>query len=106
MPRKAKSPPPDELPEIPPAVQQMDLTSPAQNDWDQGSWNYELAVARVEAIVEQIEAGDLELADLFDRFETAVAYLRQCEIFLKDKQQQMDLMVEILEGKTTANNPH
>lgn len=61
------------------------------------SWHYEAAVAEVEEIVAQIEGGELELAALFDRFETAVQRLRQCEAFLNQKQQQMDLLIETLD---------
>lgn len=60
------------------------------------SWNYEATVAKVEKIINQIESGELELADVFDEFSTAVAYLRQCEDFLAQKQQQMDLLIETL----------
>ncbi|KKJ01630.1 exodeoxyribonuclease VII [Prochlorothrix hollandica PCC 9006 = CALU 1027] len=59
-------------------------------------WNYEATVAEVEAIVAQIEGGELELADLFDRFELAVNRLRQCEAFLDAKQKQVDLLIETL----------
>lgn len=60
------------------------------------SWNYEATVAKVEKIISQIESGELELADVFEEFSTAVTYLRQCETFLAQKQQQMDLLIETL----------
>lgn len=60
------------------------------------SWNYETTVAQVETIIEQIEAGTLELAEVFDQFAIAVEQLRQCEKFLSTKQQQMDLLIETL----------
>lgn len=59
-------------------------------------WNYEATVAEVEAIIHQIEMGDLPLADLFDQFEIAVERLRQCETFLNRQQQQVDLLIETL----------
>lgn len=61
------------------------------------SWNYEATVAQVETIIKQIEAGELELVEVFDQFATAVKYLSQCEAFLQERQQQMDLLVETLE---------
>ncbi|MGQ4647143.1 exodeoxyribonuclease VII small subunit [Lyngbya aestuarii] len=64
--------------------------SPPQN------WNYEATVAQVENIIEQIEAGELELAEVFEQFSAAVEYLRQCEAFLNQRQQQMDLLIETL----------
>jgi exodeoxyribonuclease VII small subunit len=60
------------------------------------SWNYEATVKIVEAIVAQIEAGELELAEVFDQFSAAIAYLNQCESFLHERQQQMDLLIETL----------
>lgn len=62
----------------------------------ESDWNYEATVAKVETIINQIEAGELKLADVFEEFSTAVAYLRQCETFLAQKQQQMDLLIETL----------
>lgn len=59
-------------------------------------WNYEETVAEVETIIEQIEAGELALADVFDRYTTAVQYLKQCDVFLQERQQQMDLLIETL----------
>lgn len=62
----------------------------------QEDWNYEAAVARVEAIVTAIEAGELELEEVFEQFTAAVEYLRQCEDFLQQRQQQVDLLIETL----------
>jgi exodeoxyribonuclease VII small subunit len=61
------------------------------------NWTYEDAVAEVEAIVAQMEAGDLDLATVFSRFETAMGHLRRCKSFLYEKQQQVDLLLETLE---------
>lgn len=60
------------------------------------NWNYESIVAEVEAIIARIESGDLNLADVFDQFSTAIEYLRQCETFLSQRQQQMNLLIETL----------
>lgn len=62
----------------------------------QESWSYEAAVAKVETIIARIEAGESELEEVFEQFATAVEYLRQCENFLQERQQQMDLLVETL----------
>ena len=59
-------------------------------------WNYEATVVEVEAILAKIEGGQLELADVFEKFATAVAYLRQCDTFLGDRQKQVDLLIETL----------
>ena len=60
------------------------------------NWNYEATVAKVETIINQLESGQLELAEVFTEFSTAVEYLRECEAFLNQKQQQMTLLVETL----------
>ncbi|NES45813.1 exodeoxyribonuclease VII small subunit [Moorena sp. SIO2C4] len=60
------------------------------------TWNYEATVAKVETIIRKIETGELELADVFDQFSVAVQYLHQCEDFLDQRQQQMDLLIETL----------
>ncbi|MBD1865783.1 exodeoxyribonuclease VII small subunit [Oculatella sp. FACHB-28] len=60
------------------------------------SWSYEQTVAQIEAIITRIELGDLELADVFEQFATAVEHLRECEIFLSHQQRQMDVLVETL----------
>jgi len=62
----------------------------------QADWNYEAAVAEVESIIARIEAGELELEAVFDQFAEAVEYLRSCEIFLQERQQQVGLLIETL----------
>jgi len=59
-------------------------------------WNYEGKVVEIEGIIARIEAGELELAEVFDQFTQAVEYLRQCESFLQQRQQQVDLLIENL----------
>lgn len=67
----------------------------------QEGWNYEAAVAEVETIIARIEAGELELEEVFDQFTAAVDYLRQCETFLRSRQQQVALVIE-----TLKDDPH
>ncbi|MEH2078231.1 MAG: exodeoxyribonuclease VII small subunit [Nostoc sp.] len=50
----------------------------------------------MEGIIAGIEAGELELEEVFDQFAKAVEYLRQCESFLQQRQQQVDLLIETL----------
>ncbi len=59
-------------------------------------WNYEAKVAEIEGIIARIEAGELELEAVFEQFANAVEYLRQCESFLQQRQQQVDLLIETL----------
>lgn len=58
---------------------------------------YEAAVAQVETLIQQLEAGDLPLADIFSQFEQAVTTLQQCDSYLTEKRQQVELLIETLE---------
>lgn len=59
-------------------------------------WNYELTVARVEEILDAIEGGELDLAEVFDRFALGVDYLQQCDRFLTTQQERVELLLETL----------
>jgi exodeoxyribonuclease VII small subunit len=59
-------------------------------------WNYEVTVARVEEILTEIEGGDLELSSVFSQFEIAVNSLQQCENFLSQQREQVELLLENL----------
>ncbi|NHC36759.1 exodeoxyribonuclease VII small subunit [Scytonema millei] len=63
------------------------------------AWKYELAVAEVESIISRIEAGELELEEVFEQFTQAVEQLKQCEKFLHQRQQQVDLLIETLNNE-------
>jgi exodeoxyribonuclease VII small subunit len=73
----------------------ISISNPGTMTSEQG-WNYEKAVAEVENIIERIEAGELELEEVFEQFTLAAEYLRQCETFLQQRQQQVDLLIETL----------
>jgi exodeoxyribonuclease VII small subunit len=62
-------------------------------------WNYEITVARVEEILDAIEGGELDLAEVFDRFALGVDYLQQCDRFLTSQQERVELLLETL-GET------
>jgi exodeoxyribonuclease VII small subunit len=63
---------------------------------DSDEWQYETTVAQVESILHLIESGDMDLADVFEQFTVAIGHLQQCEQFLNDRQQQVDLLIETL----------
>jgi len=64
------------------------------------NWKYEAALAEVESIISRIEAGELELEEVFEQFTQAVQYLQQCESFLQQRQEQVDLLIETLNGES------
>lgn len=59
-------------------------------------WNYEAKVLEIEEIIARIEAGELGLEDVFTQFASAVESLRECEGFLQQRRQQVDLLIETL----------
>jgi exodeoxyribonuclease VII small subunit len=65
----------------------------------QDSWNYEQTVQEIEATIARIESGDLDLAQVFDQFGSAVQQLQSCETFLAERQRQMDLLIETLKDE-------
>jgi exodeoxyribonuclease VII small subunit len=64
-------------------------------------WKYEETVDRVEEILDAIEGGELELAEVFDRFAVGVDYLQQCDRFLAAQQERVELLLETL-GETDS----
>jgi exodeoxyribonuclease VII small subunit len=67
-----------------------------------GGWNYEVSVGEIETLINQIETGDLDLTEVFEKFSSAVERLQQCEAFLHERRQQMDLIIERL-GENSDN---
>lgn len=67
-----------------------------RKDAAMAGWSYEEKVREIEAIITRIEAGELNLAEVFEQFSTAVESLRECEGFLQQRQQQMNLLIETL----------
>ncbi len=66
-------------------------------------WNYESTVQAIEQIIDRIETGELELADIFDQFAIAVEQLHQCESFLNYHRQQVDLLIETLSDEAGSS---
>lgn len=82
---------------MPPKAKQ-NQTSPSETPGlPDSSWTYEAAVEQVEAIIAQLETGDLPLEAVFNQFGQAVVSLQQCEAYLSTKQEQVELLIETLE---------
>lgn len=62
-------------------------------------WQYERAIAEVEAIVTQIESGTLPLEAIFSQFAVAVEQLQACDRYLERGREQMELLVETLDDE-------
>ena len=59
-------------------------------------FDYEATVEQVEAIIAAIDSGTLPLEDVFEQFRCGVEQLRQCETFLGQGKEQMELVIETL----------
>lgn len=60
------------------------------------TWNYEVSVEKVEAIITELETGELPIAEIFQQFEQAVTELKKCDSFLQEKQKHAQLLIENL----------
>jgi exodeoxyribonuclease VII small subunit len=62
-------------------------------------WNYEETVDRIEAIIQQVESGQLPLEQVFEQFSVAVECLQECESFLARGKEKMNLSIELLDNQ-------
>lgn len=62
----------------------------------QASWNYEETVDKIETIIDKIENGELDLEEVFDQFTQATTYLKECDQFLNERQEKVELLIETL----------
>ncbi|MEM9138035.1 MAG: exodeoxyribonuclease VII small subunit [Cyanobacteria bacterium P01_F01_bin.42] len=62
----------------------------------QVDWRYEETVEKIEVIIDQIEHGELDLEQVFDRFTEATTYLKECDQFLNERQEKVELLIETL----------
>jgi exodeoxyribonuclease VII small subunit len=60
----------------------------------QGEPPFEASLARLEAIVEELESGELDLESSLARFEEGVALSRRCAGQLAEARQRIDVLVE------------
>ena len=63
--------------------------------------SFEAAVSELEAIVQEMESGNLPLEDALARYQRGVGLLRHCQTTLADAEQR----VRILEGDTLTDFP-
>ncbi|NJK62813.1 MAG: exodeoxyribonuclease VII small subunit [Synechococcaceae cyanobacterium SM2_3_1] len=70
------------------------------------NWRYESAIAEVETIIQRIESGELDLSEVIEQFQTAAHTLKQCDTFLTQKQNQVELIIEeISKPEIPASTP-
>ena len=66
------------------------MTKPAQNE----APNFESALLELEAIVNQMESGNLPLAQSIDAYKRGAALLQTCQKSLSDADQQVRILTE------------
>jgi exodeoxyribonuclease VII small subunit len=55
---------------------------------------FEAKLAELEQLVEQLESGELELADSLDRFKRGIELSKQCRSMLDEAQQTVDEIMQ------------
>lgn len=63
---------------------------------ESNDWSYEATVGTIEAVITELESGNLPLAEVLAQFEEAVGSLQRCEAYLSEKQQQVNVLIETL----------
>lgn len=56
--------------------------------------DFEHSLAELEALVSQMEQGDLSLEDALKAFEDGVQLTRQCQTILNDAEQKVQILVD------------
>jgi exodeoxyribonuclease VII small subunit len=66
--------------------------------------NFEGAMERLEAIVEQMESGKLPLEDLIVRYEEGMNLVKICQERLANAEQKIEIIARNSAGKTTVKD--
>ena len=61
---------------------------------DKKSYPFEESLAKLENLVEKMEAGDLSLEDSLKTFEEGIKLTRECQQALKQAEQKVNLLIE------------
>jgi exodeoxyribonuclease VII small subunit len=93
----ADRPTPDEK-QPAPAGSQLPARQPAKPVSTPATVRFEDAFARLEALVGEMERGELPLEQMLDRFEEGVRLVRHCNEFLSQAQLRVERYVEQKDG--------
>jgi len=63
------------------------------------SLNLEKALADLEALVEELESGDLPLEKAMKKFEEGIKLTRGCQAALKDAEQKVEILLKSAGGE-------
>ena len=67
----------------------------------QTNYPFEASLARLEALVEQMENGDLSLEDSLKTFEEGIKLTRGCQTALKEAEQRVESLLKRTGGEET-----
>jgi len=65
------------------------------------NFNLEKSLADLEAIVEELESGDLPLDKAMKKFEDGIRLTRGCQAALKDAEQKVEILLKSAGGDET-----
>ena len=68
--------------------------------------DFETALAELNRIVSEMEAGKLSLEDSLQRFERGVGLTRQCQTALKNAEQKVQLLIDQEDSNEAQLNPY
>lgn len=74
--------------------------SPMSDSKPESSPSFEQKLAELESLVEQLESGELELADSLERFKTGIDLSRQCREQLEQARQAVDQVMAEVDTET------
>ncbi len=60
--------------------------------------NLEKSLADLEALVEELESGDLPLEKAMQKFEEGIKLTRACQVALKEAEQKVEILVQSAGG--------
>ncbi len=63
-------------------------------DQDHSPLTFDVALTKLEQLVEQLEQGDLTLEETLQRFEHGMALVRDCQAKLQCAEQRIELLAE------------
>ena len=62
------------------------------------STNFEAAIAELEALVEEMEQGDISLEESLKKFERGIELTRTCQQALQEAEQKVQMLIEKQQG--------
>ncbi len=65
---------------------------------EKNSVNLEKSLADLEALVEELESGELPLDKAMKKFEQGIKLTRNCQSILKDAEQRVDVLLKSADG--------